>query len=44
MEEWIAEEIEAGQEKRGWKPPFTMDEGIRETVKWYEDSIRLKGC
>ncbi|OGP64593.1 MAG: hypothetical protein A3K22_06445, partial [Deltaproteobacteria bacterium RBG_16_42_7] len=21
-----------------WKPPFTMEEGIRETVKWYKDS------
>ncbi|MBI4858005.1 MAG: SDR family oxidoreductase [Acetobacterium woodii] len=24
----------------GWKPPFSMEEGIRETVKWYKNSTR----
>ncbi|HZX48774.1 MAG TPA: SDR family oxidoreductase [Nitrospirota bacterium] len=28
----------------GWKPPFTMEEGIRETVKWYQNSIRSVRC
>lgn len=26
----------------GWKPPYTMEEGIRETVKWYKNSTRSK--
>jgi dTDP-D-glucose 4,6-dehydratase len=21
----------------GWQPLFTLDEGLRRTVKWYED-------
>ena len=24
----------------GWKPPFTMEEGIRETFRWYQNSSR----
>ncbi|OGL50392.1 MAG: hypothetical protein A3H37_11310 [Candidatus Schekmanbacteria bacterium RIFCSPLOWO2_02_FULL_38_14] len=27
-----------------WMPPFTMAEGIRETVKWYKNSIRSVRC
>ncbi len=23
----------------GWKPPYTMEQGLRETVKWYEKSL-----
>jgi len=22
----------------GWKPPYTMAQGLRETAKWYEKS------
>jgi nucleoside-diphosphate-sugar epimerase len=21
----------------GWRPPFTMDEGLRETASWFKD-------
>ncbi|HHT9112438.1 MAG TPA: UDP-glucose 4-epimerase family protein [Candidatus Wunengus sp. YC65] len=28
----------------GWKPPFTMEEGICETVKWYQNSTRTLRC
>ena len=28
----------------GWKPPFTMEEGICETVKWYQNSSRSVMC
>jgi nucleoside-diphosphate-sugar epimerase len=24
----------------GWKPPFTMEEGLRETAEWYKKQIR----
>ena len=24
----------------GWKPPFSMDEGLQETVDWYQQSLR----
>lgn len=26
----------------GWKPPYTLEEGIRETVKWYKNSTGSK--
>ncbi|MCC6545040.1 MAG: SDR family oxidoreductase [Nitrospirae bacterium] len=28
----------------GWRPPFTVEEGIRETVKWYKNSSRPPKC
>ena len=28
----------------GWKPPFTLEEGIYETVKWYKDRARSVRC
>ena len=27
-----------------WRPPFTMAEGICETVKWYKNSTRFVRC
>ncbi len=27
------------REKLEWKPPYTMDQGIRETAKWYAKSL-----
>jgi len=32
------------REVLGWKPPYTMEEGIRETVRWYKDSTRSVRC
>ncbi len=32
------------REVLGWKPPFTMEEGIRETVKWYRNSTGSVRC
>ena len=28
----------------GWKQPYTMEEGICETVRWYKDSTRPVSC
>lgn len=30
-------------ESLGWKPPISFDEGLRQTVKWYEERYR-EGC
>ena len=27
-----------------WKPPFTIEEGIRETVRWFRDSTGSVRC
>jgi len=24
------------QQELGWKPPFTMEEGLRETAEWFK--------
>ncbi|HLC14864.1 MAG TPA: SDR family oxidoreductase [Thermodesulfovibrionia bacterium] len=32
------------REVLGWKPPYTMEESIRETVKWYQNSSRSMMC
>lgn len=26
----------------GWKPPYTMEEGLKETARWYMDEIKKK--
>jgi len=28
----------------GWKPPFSMEVGIRETIKWYKNGTRSVRC
>lgn len=30
------------RDELGWKPPFTMEEGLRETAEWYKKQIRDK--
>jgi len=27
----------------GWKPPYTMEEGVSKTVQWYVEEVRGKG-
>jgi len=28
----------------GWKPPFSMEEGIYDTVQWYMNNVKSKKC
>jgi nucleoside-diphosphate-sugar epimerase len=28
------------QSELGWNPPFSMEEGLQETVKWYQQAVR----
>ncbi|WP_246163132.1 hypothetical protein [Oryzomonas sagensis] len=30
------------RQELGWAPPFTMEEGLRETAEWYKQRVETK--
>ena len=37
---WCRDERPKIRKELGWKPPYTLEHGLKETAKWYTKSLR----